>query len=184
MMRRILLSLLYLVFTSGFLSGQAKYLTNQGKIGFYSHTAIEDIKAENKEVAGVIDASSGEVAIIVMMTKFQFPKKLMQEHFNENYVESEKYPKAIFNGRIVNNSEVDYASEGSYSVLVEGDMAIHGTTRKVSAEGTMEVNSQGIIARTKFLLNPEDYDIRIPRVVRRNIAENLEITVELNCQPI
>jgi len=175
---------LYLAAASGILIGQGKYLGNDGVISFYSHTAIEDIKAENQNVAGVIDAASGEVAIIVKMTDFQFEKKMMQEHFNENYVESEKYPKATFNGRILNNLEVDYSSDGVTEVRVEGDMTIHGITTKVSSEGTIEVISGGIIARTKFLLNPEDYDIKIPKVVRRNIAESLEITVELNAQAI
>ena len=109
---------------------------------------------------------------------------MMQEHFNENYVESERFPKATFNGRIVNNSEVDYSADGVTEVRVEGDMTIHGKTVKISTVGTIEVISGDIIARTKFLLNPEDYDIKIPKVVRRNIAERLEITVELNCKPI
>jgi len=164
--------------------GQGKYLTNKGHISFFSHTVIEDIKAENQEVASVIDASSGEVAIIVKMTDFQFPKKLMQEHFNENYVESEKFPKARFNGKIKNNGEVDYSSEGMYEVLVAGEMSIHGISNRVEAEGTIAVTSDGIIARARFMLNPEDYGIKIPKVVRKNIAEKLEISVELECQPM
>lgn len=183
-MKPVLIFGFCLVVISGILCGQGKYLTNTGKIGFYSHTALEDIKAENQVVAGVIDAASGEVAIIVKMTDFQFVKKMMQEHFNENYVESEKFPKATFNGIILNNSEVDYSKEGVTEVRVEGDMTIHGKTTKVSSEGSIEVISGGIIARTKFLLNPEDYDIKIPRVVRGNIAESLEITVELHAQAI
>ena len=175
---------LYLALSSTFLSGQVKYLGNEGVISFYSHTAIEDIAAKNQQVSSVIDAESGELAVIVKMTNFQFEKKLMQEHFNENYVESEKFPKATFIGRVLNHSEVDYLKEGEYDVQVEGDLTIHGKTLKVTTEGSIEVNSGGIIARTKFLLNPEDYDIKIPKVVRRNIAERLEITVELHCRPI
>ena len=124
------------------------------------------------------------MAIIVKMKDFQFKKKLMQEHFNENYMESEKFPKAIFNGTILNNSQLDYSSEGKYTVQVEGEMTIHGISNIVNAEGIIEVISHGIIARTKFLLNPEDYDIKIPKVVRKNIAEKLEITVELSYQPM
>jgi len=174
----------YLALTSGFPVEQGKFLTNTGKIVFYSHTAIEDIAAENRKVAAVIDSESGEVAVIAKMTDFLFERKLMQEHFNENYVESEKYPKATFNGRITNYGGIDYSEEGVYEVQVEGDLTIHGKAKKVSAEGTIEVYAEGIVARTKFLLNPEDYGIKIPGVVRRNIAENLEITVELKCQPI
>ena len=165
--------------------GQGKFLSNKGFISFYSHTAIEDITAENNHVASVIDAARGEVAVIVTMINFQFEKKLMQEHFNENYVESEKYPKATFNGKIMNNSEVIYTAKGDYAVRVEGDMTIHGITRKVSAEGSIVVTETGgIVTRTKFLLNPEDYNIRIPRVVRNNIAETLEISVDILHQPI
>jgi len=183
-MKRTVIFGTILAFASAFLFGQGKYLTNTGKIGFYSHTAIEDITAENQNVSGVIDAASGEVAVIVKMTDFQFEKKKMQEHFNENYVESEIFPKAIFNGMILNNSEVDYSAEGITKVMVEGDMTIHGKTVKLKSEGNIEVTSDLIVARTKFMLNPEDYDIKIPKVVRKNIAENLEITIELILHPI
>lgn len=169
---------------SATMPGQGKYLTNNGLISFFSHTAIEDISAENKEVGGVIDAATGEVVIIIKMTAFQFEKKLMQEHFNENYVESEKYPTAKFNGTINNNPEIDYSAQGSYQIKVTGDLTIHGKTNPVSAEGTLQVTADGITAKTKFMLNPEDYGIKIPRVVRKNIAENMEITVDLPCKPI
>lgn len=164
--------------------GQGKYLTNNGSISFFSHTALEDITATNNEVACVMDAGTGEVVIIVKMTAFHFEKRLMEEHFNENYVESEKYPKATFKGRITNNHELDYTSRGIYKVNVEGEMTIHNTTNSVSAEGTIEVTSEGLTARTSFLLNPEDYGIKIPRVVRNNIANNLEIKAELPCAPM
>lgn len=165
-------------------AGQGKYLTNNGYIRFYSHTVIEDITAENNKVASVIDASSGEVAIIVTMSAFEFEKKLMQEHFNENYVESEKFPKATFNGTIKNNSEVKYDSKGTYKVTVAGEMTIHGTTLPVSSEGSIVVTSSGIEAYTKFMLNPEDYNIKIPKVVRKNISEKMEITAELKYLPM
>lgn len=181
----ICLAALFLAAIYSPLKGQGKYLANKGQISFYSHTALEDIKAENANVASIIDASSGELSIIVTMTNFLFEKKLMQEHFNENYVESEKFPKATFSGNIMNNSEVDYATPGDYEVQVEGDMKIHGVSRKVSVEGSIVVNEKGeITSRTKFLLNPEDYDIKIPRVVRKNIAEKLEISVEILHQAI
>ncbi len=166
------------------LPGQDKFLTSEGYISFYSHAPLEDITAVNNEVGAVIDAGTGEVAVIVKMNRFQFEKKLMQEHFNENYVESEKYPRATFNGKIINNEQVDYTAAGIYPVKVEGDMTIHGVTRQVSAGGTIEVTGDGITARTEFKLNPEDYDVKIPGVVRNNIAEQMVITAELTCQVI
>jgi polyisoprenoid-binding protein YceI len=164
--------------------GQDKYMTQTGFIRFYSHTLIEDITANNEKVAALIDSEKGALAIVVLMNEFQFEKKLMQEHFNENYVESEKYPKATFSGRIENHSEVNYQNPGTYQVQVSGEMYIHGVTREVATQGTIEVTEKGITAKTKFLLNPEDYGIRIPRVVRKNIAEKMEITAELICDPI
>jgi polyisoprenoid-binding protein YceI len=181
--RGLLLGIMILGLSAG-ISGQGKFLTSQGYVSFYSHTAIEDITAANEEVGCVIDSESGAVAIIVEMKRFQFEKKLMQEHFNENYVESEKFPKATFNGTILNNGEVDYSKPGKHQVKVEGDMTIHGVKKAVSAEGTLEILDKGVIATTKFLLNPEDYDIKIPRVVRNNIAERMEITAKLACDPI
>ena len=163
--------------------GQEKYMTNDGLIRFYSHTVIEDITALNNKVAALIDSEKGAIAIIVPMNEFQFEKKLMQEHFNENYVESHKYPKATFSGKIENNSRVNYQQPGTYPVQVSGEMTIHGVTRAVSTEGSIEIKPKGIIANTKFMLNPEDYGIRIPRVVRKNIAEKMEITAQLVLNP-
>ena len=154
-------------------------MTRDGYIKFYSHTAIEDITAENKAVGSIINSGTGEVVITLKMTDFQFEKKLMQEHFNENYVESEKFPKATFKGFITDNNKIDYSKKGVYEVMVKGDMTIHGVTRQVSAAGTVEVIKDGIIAKTSFKLNPEDYDISIPGVVRNKIANEMEISADM-----
>ncbi len=157
-----------------------KYITRNGHIGFFSHTIIEDIKADNNEVASILDTSSGGLVFQVAMKSFHFEKSLMEEHFNENYVESDKFPKSTFNGKITNLSDVDFSKPGKYNVKVEGDMVIHGVSRKVSADGTIEVLSSNINAESLFLLNPEDYGISIPGIVRDKIANNLEITVKMN----
>jgi hypothetical protein len=182
-MKTIILSICISLFFQ-LTSAQGKYLTNEGVITFYSHTPIEDITAINEKVAAVIDSEKGEVAIIVLMNEFQFEKNLMQVHFNENYVESDKYPKATFSGQISGMNATDYSTPGEYRVEVQGKMSIHGVTREVSTDGTIEVQDKGISAKTEFLLNPEDYGIKIPRVVRKNIAEKMEITAELFCPPI
>lgn len=165
-------------------AGQGRYMTKEGMIRFYSHTIIEDITATNEKVAAIIDGEKAAVAIIVPMNEFQFEKKLMQEHFNENYVESEKYPKATFSGLISGMVEADYQTPGEYQVQVSGEMTIHGITRRISTDGSIEIRQSEIIAKTKFLLNPEDYGIRIPKLIRNNIAEKMEITAELVCDPM
>lgn len=166
------------------LHAQGNYITKKGIISFYSHTAIEDITAINNEAGSIINSGTGEVVITLAMKDFNFEKKLMQEHFNENYVESEKYPKATFKGFIVDNEKVDYSKKSVYPVTVEGDMTIHGVTNKVKASGTIEVTKGGVTARSKFNLNPEHYEIKIPSIVRENIAKEMEISAELNCEPM
>lgn len=161
------------------LSAQSKYLTREGYVKFYSHTPIEDIEADLSNAASIIDSESGEVIITMQMEDFSFEKKLMQEHFNENYMESEKYPKASFKGTIVNNSDVDYAADGTYNVLVKGDMTIHGVTNAMETYGTLEVKGASIIARTAFIVKPADYKIIIPKIVREKIAKEVEVTAEL-----
>jgi len=183
MKKDIIMCMIATVITS-LANGQGKYLGNNGEISFYSHTIVEDITAINNKVAGVIDAATGEVAVIVKMVEFSFVKELMQEHFNENYVESVKFPKSTFTGTITNNTDVDYTTHGKYKVLVEGELTLHGVKKVISTEGTVEVTGTGIVASTKFILHPADFKIKIPKVVRNNIAKSMEVTVSINCNPI
>jgi polyisoprenoid-binding protein YceI len=165
-------------------SGAQKYMTRNGYIGFYSHTALEDIKADNNQVASVLDITTGGIVFQVLIKSFKFDKALMEEHFNENYLESEKFPKATFNGKIANLADMDFSKNGTYDVTVEGDLTIHGVTNKVSSKGSLEVKPDGIYASSKFNLIPEDYKIEIPGIVRNNIAKSMEITVTMKYEPV
>lgn len=181
-MRRIYFSILI---AGLFITANAqKYITRNGYIGFFSHTPIEDIKADNNQVASILDVSTGNIVFQVLIRSFRFEKTLMEEHFNENYLESEKFPRSTFEGKIINISDVDYSKNGIYNVTVEGDLTIHGVTKKVKADGTIEVSSEGITALSKFNLVPEEYDIKIPGVVRNNIAKTIEITVRMKYPPL
>ena len=181
-MKRILV---LIAITFVFLATNAqKYMTRNGYIGFYSHTPIEDIKADNNQVASILDISTGEIVFQVLIKSFHFEKALMEEHFNENYLESEKFPKSTFKGKIVNISEVDFSKPGKYDVSVEGDLYIHDVTNKITVRGTLEIVSGGINANSKFNLTPEDYKINIPGVVRDNIAKTIEVTVTLTYTPV
>jgi hypothetical protein len=161
-----------------------KFMTKNGYIGFFSHTPVEDIKADNNQVAGVLDISTGELVFQVLIKSFHFEKALMEEHFNENYMESDKFPKSTLKGKIINLSDVDFTKPGKYDVTVEGDLNIHDVTNKVSVKGTIEVVTEGINATSKFNIVPEDYKISIPGVVRDNIAKNLEVTVTMKYSPV
>ena len=177
--------LLLFLFLGLFLTTNAqKLMTKNGYIGFYSHTPVEDIKGDNNQVASVLDISTGEVAFQVLIKSFRFEKALMEEHFNENYLESEKFPRSTFKGKITNLAAVDFTKPGKYDVTVEGDLNIHDVTNKVSVKGNIEVVPGGIIANSKFNIVPEDYKIKIPAVVRNNIAKVIEVTVALKYTPV
>jgi polyisoprenoid-binding protein YceI len=161
-----------------------KYMTKNGYIGFFSHTAIEDIKGDNNQVATVFDTSTGDLVFQALIKSFHFEKALMEEHFNENYMESDKFPKSTFKGRITNLTAVDFTKPGKYDVTVEGDLNIHDVTNKVSVPGTIEVFTGGINAASKFNIVPEDYKIAIPGIAKDHIAKNLEVTVTMKYLPV
>jgi len=165
-------------------SNAQKFITKNGYISFYSHTPLEEIKAENNQVAGVLDISTGEVVFQVLIKSFHFERALMEEHFNENYLESEKYPKSVFKGKITNLSAVDFTKYGTYDVTVEGELTIRNVTKKISTKGTIEVISGGINASSKFNIVPEDYKITIPGVVRDKIDKQFEVTISMKYAPV
>ena len=161
-----------------------KYMTKNGFIGFYSHTPMEDIKAENNQVVGALDITTGEMVFQALIKSFHFDRALMEEHFNENYMESDKIPKSVFKGKITNLAAVDFTKNGKYEVTVEGDLTIHDVTNKISTKGTIEVVTEGINANSKFNIVPEDYKITIPGVVREKINKNLEVTIAMKYSPM
>ena len=160
-----------------------KYITRDGYISFFSSTPLEDIKADNNQVASVFDITTGEIAFQVLINSFRFEKALMQEHFNENYMESEKYPRSTFTGKITNINSVDFTKNGKYDVTVEGDLTMRDVKKRVTAKGTVEVTSGSVIADSKFSVSPEEYGVKIPSVVRNNIAKIIEVTVKMKYTP-
>jgi hypothetical protein len=159
-------------------------MTKTGYIGFFSQTPLETIKGDNNQVVGALDITTGEMVFQALIKSFHFERALMEEHFNENYMESDKIPKAIFKGKITNLSSVDFTKPGKYDVTVDGDLTIHDVTNKITTKGTIEVVSGGINANSKFSIVPEDYKITIPGVVRDKIDKNLEVTVSMKYTPL
>ena len=155
-----------------------KYFCKTGNIAFYSHTPIEDIAAESQSASTVYDASTGKLQWAVLIKSFNFEKALMQEHFNENYMESSKYPKASFKGEIVNFEAIDLSSDGSHNAQIRGKLTIHGVTKEVETRATFEVKNGAVKGESKFNVLVADYGIEIPSVVKENIAKEIEITVK------
>jgi len=160
----------------------AKYFTKEGHISFHSETKIETIEADNYKATSIFDSNTGDIEFKVLIKAFDFEKALMQEHFNENYMESDQFPKSIFKGKITNIADVDLTTDGTYEVNVVGDMTIHGVTNAVSTTGKMMVEAGKIKATSEFIIKPADYEIKIPTVVVDNIAEELTIKVDLDYQ--
>jgi polyisoprenoid-binding protein YceI len=179
---KYLVTLLVLISVASGLDAQ-KYVAKDGYIGFFSSAPLEDIKAESNQAAGVIDITTGDMVFQVYITSFHFRKALMEEHFNENYLESEKYPKSTFKGKISDISSVSFSKPGKYDATVDGDLTIHNVTKKISLKGVIDVTGDGFTAGSKFNIAPEDYDIKIPSIVRDNIAKVVEVTVEMKFTP-
>lgn len=161
-----------------------KYITKNGKISFYSDAPTEKIEAHNNQVSSALDIATGDFVFKVLMKSFQFEKALMQEHFNENYVESDQFPNATFKGKISNLSEIDFAADGQYDAQIEGELTIHGVTQKISETGTFEVKNGVVNGFSKFSVNVNDYNIKIPQAVVTNIAEKIDIKVEISLTPL
>jgi hypothetical protein len=163
---------------------QEKYFTKSGKIIFSSKATLENIEAHNKTVTCVIDSKTGNMQFSVLMKAFEFEKALMQEHFNENYIESHKYPKAEFKGQIVNNSDINYSKDGTYKANVKGRLTIHGETRDVETTGMLVVRNGKVDADAEFNIELADYKVEIPKVVKDNISKTVRIIVDCNLDPL
>ena len=152
-----------------------KYMTQNGVISFFSSTPVEDIEAVNNQVSAVLNAENGEIASVLLMKAYNFEKALMQEHFNEKYVESEKYPKSTFKGKIVNFKELDLSKDTPNKVLINGSLSIHGVTNQVEVEGVL-TNIDGIMnLKFSFPVEVADYAIEIPGPVKDNIAKTIKV---------
>ena len=159
-----------------------KYFTREGKISFFSEAPLEKIEAHNSSATSVLDAETGKMEFAVLIKAFQFEKALMQEHFNENYMESNTFPKAVFKGAIVDYDASVLKSDGEHKVTVKGDLTIHGETNNVETEAVFNVKSGKIQAGAEFEVAVADYGVKIPKVVVDNIAKIVQITVDIDYQ--
>jgi len=155
------------------------YLTHTGHIWFFAGTSMEDINADNFQVASNLNGGTGDMAFSVLVKGFQFRRALMQEHFNENYMESDKYPKSTFKGKIKDISSVNFDKNGTYKVNVSGELNIHGVAKAVSAPGTITVSADSVHEKSEFTIALKDYNIEIPSVVENKISKTVQIHVDV-----
>ncbi len=154
-----------------------KLVSRDTYVHFFSETPVEDIEASLKDGVGLINTANNEFVFQVTIQSFTFEKALMQEHFNENYMESTKYPKGLFKGAI--KGEVNFAKPGTYAVKLEGTMTIHGKDRGMTVPATISVTKEGLVnLESTFIVKPGDHDIEIPSLVVTKIAKEIEVKVK------
>lgn len=162
---------------------QDRYLTRTGHIKFFSSAPMEDIEAHNYKVLSVLDLSKGQIAVDLLIKAFEFEKKLMQEHFNENYMESDKFPKSTFKGSFEMPADLKAMKDGTYELDVTGELSVHGVKKPLHTKATLVVENGSLSGEVVFKVKVKDHDIKIPKVVVRNIAEEVEVTGKFEYEP-
>ncbi len=152
-----------------------KYKSESGTVSFFSDATIEDIAATNKQCNSLFDSSTGSVAYIITVSGFEFDKSLMQEHFNEKYMESDKFPKASFKGKITGFNK---SLSEEQSVSATGIMNIHGQSNEITVPGTIQFDNGVVMMKASFMIELADYKIKIPKLLWQNIAERVKVNVE------
>jgi polyisoprenoid-binding protein YceI len=159
-----------------------KYYTKTGRVTFVSQAPLEKIESSNTNALMVVDAATGNIECSVLIKGFQFDKALMQDHFNENYMESHKYPKGLFKGTILNIKDIQFKKDGTYTATIKGELTLHGVTKSVSTTAKLMVKSGNVAATTSFDISVSDFSIVIPKVVSDKVAEKVSISVNADLQ--
>lgn len=177
-MKNVLMIMLLLSVT--FSLQAQKYFTKGGNISFNASSPAEKIEGKSTTASSVIDATTGNMEFAVLVKSIIFDKALMQEHFNENYMESTKFPKATFKGKIDNLKEVNFSKDGSYKAKVSGNLTIHGVTKAITTNSDIKVSGGKINAASTFDVTLEDYKIEIPGLVKDKISKTAKVVVNVN----
>ncbi len=181
MMKKILL--IFVIALLAFFQGHAQvYYSKNGHIAFYSKTIVENIQADNNQVICVLNVGTGEIGFSLFNKGFRFPKAKMEEDFNEDYMESDTYPRSTFQGKINNYQRIDPSKNADIPVTVTGDLQIHGVTRRISTSGTISIHNGIISATASFFVLLKDYQIKVPTIIANKIAERIEVSIDCTYQ--
>lgn len=157
------------------------FLTQTGQTSFFSETMVENISAENAHVGAILNEATGEIAVRMQMFQFRFPNRLMEDHFNENYMESEKYPVGTFRGKI--QEKVDFSQEGTRDVTAKGVLELHGVRQERILKGKLTVGKQQLTLVCDFDVRLADHKIEIPTLVMTKVAEVVSVKNRFVLQP-
>jgi len=150
---------------------------NQVSSPFFSEAPLENIEAINKTAKSLLNTATNDIVFRIPMIAFEFEKDMMREHFNENYMETEKYPKAVFKGKL--HGAFDLTRDGIYQVSAAGKFEIHGVEQERIFEGTLTVKDGQVVLKTEFTVLLKDHKIKIPKLVIKNLAEEVLVTVNV-----
>ena len=167
-------------------TAQGKLFTRDGKVYFNATAPNSPEKVEAAHTGGtfVLDKASGKIEMAVLIKGFYFEKALMQEHFNENYMESDKFPKASFKGALADLSKVNFGADGKYEVTVSGELTIHGVTKPVSTVVAFTVAGGAVTGAANFAVTLADYDVKIPSLVSDKIGKQANISITVDLKPL
>ncbi len=172
---------LCLLFGSYQASAQHVFIATGGKVSFFSETPVENIDAHTESMTSVLTTTTQDIQFTVPMRTFKFKKALMEEHFNEKYVESELYPKSTFKGKI--NDTLDWSSDTTLEVSASGEFYLHGVTKSITEKGKISISEGKIHLEVNFNIALKDYNIEIPKIVTKSIAENIRVSLSCDYVP-
>ncbi len=179
-MNKLFFSLLLFTVFSAQVSGQEQFISRQGQISFFSYTSVENIEAKNNQVLSILDLEKGELAVSMLMRAFTFKKDLMYEHFNESYIESDIYPKASFEGKLI---DFDTSSVSPQTKIIRGTITIHGISKEVDIKTTIKKIDKGYVIDGDFNLVVDDFNIKIPPILSKNIANVVSLKIKFQYSP-
>lgn len=172
--------LLFALAVSKLVSAQI-YIAKECEVSFFSASPIENIVASNKAAKPIMNTATNDIQVKIVNTAFVFDKPLMQEHFNENYMESETYPNSIFKGKI--NEKIDWTKDGEYKVTVTGKLTMHGVEKERTLDGTITIKGSQITILSNFKVHIADHNIKVPSLYVQNIAEDVDVKIQATLEP-
>lgn len=178
--------IIILVAVLGFttLSQAQKHITKEGIIEIFSQTSLFTIEAKNQKVASILNTENGEVVASTLVRSFKFKEALVEEHFNENYMESHLHPKSVFKGKIKNFNDIDLNKDGTYQITISGNLTMHGETLPVETTGELTIKNGKISAKTEFLVSLEAYKIKVEENYKDRINDEIQLIVHFDYAPL
>ncbi|MEI6751668.1 MAG: YceI family protein [Paludibacter sp.] len=165
------------------LKAQDKFITKTGHVWIHSKTPVKEIEAHNHQITSILDVKTGDMIVSAFLRDFKFDNQLVEEHFNENYVESAKYPKVKFKAKVIDIASIDFSKNGTYKRMVEGILEMHGKSVTIKKEGTAVVKDGKIKATAAFTVTAEQFAIVIPAIVKDKIQKDIEVYVDFTYTP-